>query len=97
MGQVNDRESPSYRLMEKLEALGATVSYHDPYIPTIRPTREFPQFAGRKSSEINNGYDLIIIATPHDAFREINFESFRLPVVDTRNVVVTKGMMYYPA
>ena len=74
----DDRESPSYRLMEKLEALGARVSYHDPYIPEIKLTREFPQFAGRKSSDISNGYDLMIIATPHDDFKNINFDSFHL-------------------
>ena len=28
----DDRESPSYRLLEKLEEMGAVVSYNDPYI-----------------------------------------------------------------
>lgn len=93
----DDRESPSYRLMEKLETLGAEVSYHDPYIPVIKLTREFPQFAGRKSSEINNGFDLIIIATSHDDFKEINFHSFQVPVVDTRNIIRTKGTLHYSA
>ena len=32
----DDRESPSYRLMEKLEEMGAIVSYNDPYIPAIK-------------------------------------------------------------
>ena len=36
----DDRESPSYFLMEKLEANGAIVDYNDPYIPVIRLTRE---------------------------------------------------------
>ena len=35
----DERESPSYRLMEKLESFGADVSYNDPFIPTIRLTR----------------------------------------------------------
>ncbi|MDD5169326.1 MAG: nucleotide sugar dehydrogenase, partial [Syntrophales bacterium] len=48
----DDRESPSYHLMEKLEALGATVSYNAPYIPAIKLKREFPKFAGRKSEKI---------------------------------------------
>ena len=93
----DDRESPSYRLMEKLEALGATVSYHDPYIPMIRLTREFPQFAGRRSSGIDNGYDLIVIATPHDDFKEIDFDSLQVPVVDTRNVIKGKNKLCYSA
>lgn len=93
----DDRESPSYRLMEKLEALGAAVSYHDPYIPMIRLTREFPQFAGRRSCEIDNGYDLIVIATPHDDFKEIDFDSLQVPVVDTRNVIKGKNKLCYSA
>lgn len=93
----DDRESPSYRLMEKLEGLGARVSYHDPYIPVIRTTREFPQFAGRKSAEINNNFDLMIIATAHDDFRDIDFASLGMPVVDTRNILRKKSGLCYPA
>lgn len=93
----DDRESPSYRLMEKLEGLGATVSYHDPYIPVIKTTREFPQFAGRKSAEINSNYDLVIIATAHDDFRDIDFASLGMPVVDTRNILQKKSSLCYPA
>ncbi|MHB8108697.1 MAG: nucleotide sugar dehydrogenase [Syntrophorhabdaceae bacterium] len=93
----DDRESPSYRLMEKLETLGAKVFYHDPFIPVIKLTREFPQFAGKKSSAINNGYDLIIIATAHDDFRDIAFDSFKMPIVDTRNIINKKNDLYYQA
>lgn len=93
----DDRESPSYRLMEKLETLGAVVSYHDPYIPMIRLTREFPQFAGRRSSEIGNGYDLMIIATAHDDFKNIEFDSLHVPIVDTRNMIKEKSKLYYSA
>jgi len=48
----DDRESPSYKLIEKFEALGAQVFYHDPYIPVIPKTREHAIYAGRKSSYI---------------------------------------------
>jgi UDP-N-acetyl-D-glucosamine dehydrogenase len=43
------RESPSLKLMELLEERGASVEYHDPYIPEIPITREHAVFAGRKS------------------------------------------------
>ena len=49
----DDRESPSYRLMEKLEDLGASVDYNDPYIPVIKPSREYSKFAGRASVPLN--------------------------------------------
>jgi len=93
----DDRESPSYRLMEKLEGLGASVSFNDPYIPVIRHTREFPHYAGRKSSKISGKYDLILIATPHDVYKKIDFESFGIPVVDTRAIVKKKGKWIYRA
>jgi UDP-N-acetyl-D-glucosamine dehydrogenase len=83
----DDRESPSYRLMEKLEALGAEVAYNDPYIPEIRLTREFPQYAGRQSVEISGKYDLILIATAHEEYRHLDLCSFDIPIVDTRRLL----------
>ena len=93
----DDRESPSYRLMEKLEEMGAKVDYNDPYIPVIKKTREFPQFAGRKSVPVSDKYDLIIIVTPHDDYKAINFKSLGIPVVDTRNVIKEKIDLCYSA
>ena len=45
----DERESPSYRLMDLLKERGAEVAYHDPYVPVIRPTREHPHWAGTRS------------------------------------------------
>jgi len=83
----DDRESPSYRLMEKLEALGAQVDYNDPYLPVIRQKREFPQFEGKKSVELSGEFDLLVIATAHEQYRQIDFKSLRMTVVDTRHLV----------
>ncbi|OPL16776.1 MAG: UDP-N-acetyl-D-glucosamine dehydrogenase [delta proteobacterium MLS_D] len=93
----DDRESPSYHLMEKLENLGAVVCYHDPFIPEIRPSRRFSKFAGRQSVEPGPGYDLILVATPHDVFKTVDFASFGVPVVDTRNIVSGDGPWLYGA
>jgi len=82
----DDRESPSYHLMEKLEEKGATVSYNDPFVPVIRPSREFAKYAGRKSVPVGEGYDLLLVATPHDVYRSMDLTAFRTPVVDTRHV-----------
>ena len=83
----DDRESPSYHLIEKLEEKGAEVSYHDPHVPVIRPSREYARYAGRKSVPVTTGYDLILVSTAHDAFQSIDFASLKTPVVDTRNLV----------
>lgn len=93
----DDRESPSYRLMEKLEEMGAIVSYNDPYIPAIKLTREYAKFAGRKSVEITKDYDIILIATAHDEYLKIDFTSFGIPVIDTRNVIKKKNDLVYSA
>ncbi len=83
----DDRESPSYHLMEKLEERGAVISYNDPYIPVIRPSREFSKFAGRKSVPVTKGYDLFLVATAHDEYKKMDFGPFDTPIVDTRHVV----------
>jgi UDP-N-acetyl-D-glucosamine dehydrogenase len=93
----DDRESPSYRLMEKLEGLGAQVAYNDPYIPVIGKTRRFPQFAGRRSVPVKGGFDLILIATAHDEYKTIDFRSFGIPVVDTRHIARKKFKLLYRA
>jgi UDP-N-acetyl-D-glucosamine dehydrogenase len=93
----DDRESPSYRLMEKLEELGALVEYNDPYIPVIRPSREYAGFAGRKSVPVGGSFDLILIATAHDEYGSIDFGRFGIPVVDTRHLVREKADWLYQA
>ncbi|NDV63053.1 nucleotide sugar dehydrogenase [Puniceicoccales bacterium CK1056] len=93
----DDRESPSYVLMEKLEARGAIVDYNDPYVPEIKLTREHPHFAGRKSVEISDEYDCILLATNHEAYKAVDFSGFRCPVVDTRNWIHDKPQKYLKA
>jgi UDP-N-acetyl-D-glucosamine dehydrogenase len=93
----DERESPSYRLIEKLEAFGAIVSYNDPHIPVIRMTRGFARYAGRKSVPITDSYDLIIISTAHDEYKSFDFETLTIPILDTRHVVRNNTRMVYRA
>jgi UDP-N-acetyl-D-glucosamine dehydrogenase len=84
----DDRESPTYKLIEKFEALGALVSYHDPHVPVIPMTREHAEYAGRKSvASITPDYDLIVLATGHDEYKTFDFSTYPIPLVDTRNAV----------
>src|SRR5690606_26592152 len=63
------RESPSFTLMDHLTAQGAEVSYYDPYIPQIGPTREHAHWTGTTSvawtKEALAGFDAALIATDH--------------------------------
>jgi UDP-N-acetyl-D-glucosamine dehydrogenase len=83
--------------MEKLEEAGAIVDYNDPYIPVIHKTREHAKYAGRRSVPITGDYDLLLIATAHDAYRSRDLLSYGIPVVDTRNVVRGNGRIIYRA
>lgn len=93
----DDRESPSYVLMKKLEGKGAVVSYNDPHVPEIKLTREHPEFAGRKSVAITDDYDCILVATHHAEYGEYDFSNFTAPIVDTRNCVAKRPTKYYKA
>ena len=93
----DDRESPSYVLMEKLELQGAKVDYNDPHIPVIRQTREHSRYVGRTSQPISGAYDLILIATAHDEYRSYAFDKLHIPVVDTRHCVQALPIHYYNA
>ncbi len=87
----DERESPSYALMNLLAERGAEVAYYDPYVPVIKPTREHPQFAGRKSVEWNRAtienFDVVLIATNHSLVNYHELGEWSRCIVDTRNAM----------
>lgn len=90
------RESPSLKLIELMEARGAHVDYHDPFIPVIPPTREHAALAGRTSVALDAqtlaGYDAVLIATDHDAVDYRLVVDAAKVVVDTRNACARAGI-----
>ncbi|AMJ61026.1 nucleotide sugar dehydrogenase [Bosea sp. PAMC 26642] len=90
------RESPSLKLIELIEKRGATTTYHDPHIPTIRPTREHAGLTGRQSqpltAETLADYDAVLIATDHDDVDYSLVVCHARLVVDTRNVCARNGL-----
>ena len=89
----DDRESPSYVLLNLLKERGADVSYYDPYVPVIRPTREHPHWAGTRSVNWDRktleGFDAVIIATHHQAVNYRELGEWASCIVDTRNAMAT--------
>ncbi len=87
----DERESPSYALMELLEGRGAKVAYHDPYVPVTKPTREHGHWAGTTSVEWNQAtiaaFDLVLIATNHSSFNYQELAAWAACIVDTRNAM----------
>jgi UDP-N-acetyl-D-glucosamine dehydrogenase len=87
----DDRESASYRLLDKLRERGADVAYHDPYVPVIGPTREHAHWAGTKSVTWDRdtvaGFDAVVIATAHKAVSYDELAEWAQCIVDTRNTM----------
>jgi len=87
----DDRESPSYVLLDLLKARGAEVAYHDPYVPTIHMTREHPHWVGTRSvgwnRETLQSFDVVIIATNHQAVNYQELADWASCIVDTRNAM----------
>jgi UDP-N-acetyl-D-glucosamine dehydrogenase len=85
------RESPTFDLMDGLQALGAKVDYHDPHIPVITPTREHAAWTGKESVSwqmcFEGDYDAIIIATHHDSFDLQRLVDHADLIIDTRNAL----------
>lgn len=86
------RESPTFVLMGLLEKRGAKVSYYDPHIPVIGPTREHAHYAGMKSvewkREVISKFDLALIATAHKDVKYRELAEWCDCIVDTRNALM---------
>ncbi len=87
----DDRESPSYVLMEMLKQRGADVSYYDTYVPVIKLTREHSQWAGTESVEwskdVISSYDCVLISTAHKCVDYRELAEWAPLIVDTRNAM----------
>ncbi|HJR54085.1 MAG TPA: nucleotide sugar dehydrogenase [Gemmatimonadota bacterium] len=88
----DDRESPSYRLMDLLDERGAEVAYHDPHVPVIHPSREHGHWAGLESvpwdRETIESQDAVVISTDHSAVDYPRLAEWARLIVDTRNAMV---------
>ncbi len=93
----DDRESPSYAIIQSLEKRGAIVSYNDPHVPVIREGRSNHWIAGRECVPISDDFDAMIVCTSHREYSEIDFSSSQIPVIDCRNAISQRPPMYYQA
>ncbi len=85
----DDRESPSYEILELLRDAGAEVAYCDPLFPRAHRTRKHDLGLSTVplSRESFASYDAIVVSTAHELFKKRElFEHARL-VVDTRNAI----------
>jgi UDP-N-acetyl-D-glucosamine dehydrogenase len=93
--EVDDlRESPALVLLKQLEAKGARVAYHDPYIPVLPQTRDHGDIAGRDSQPMTSEYDCFVLVTAHRCFDSDSILSWKVPVVDTRRKLPVHPLVF---
>lgn len=89
------RESPGLLIFERLRQQGATVTFHDPHVAVIPPTREHAALAGERSVALDaaalSAADAVLIVTDHDAVDWGAVAEHARLVVDTRNVMARRG------
>jgi UDP-N-acetyl-D-glucosamine dehydrogenase len=92
----DDRESPSYKLMELLTERGADICYNDPHIPTLRPVRKynFGLTSTLLTEENLRQSDCVLIVTDHDAYDYDFILHHASLIVDTKNVFADR--LKYP-
>src|SRR5438132_8524171 len=89
----DDRESPSFELIELLQERGAVVAYCDPYVPQARRGRkhDLGLTSVPCSDERFARYDAILVSTAHSQFRDPSLYRNVKLAVDTRNIIPTNG------
>jgi UDP-N-acetyl-D-glucosamine dehydrogenase len=90
----DDRESPSFEIIERLRAAGAEVAYCDPYIPVARAGREHD--IGLSSVPCTAAefarHDLLLVSTAHSEFKDKALYANAKLVLDTRNLLAPLGL-----
>ena len=84
------RESPAFVLLDRLLAMGATASYHDPHVPRVPETRSWSNLRGMESVNLDTdtlaAADAVVVVTAH---RAVDYElvARHAPLIlDTRGV-----------
>ena len=89
----DDRESPSFEIIELLRDAGAEVSYCDPYIPESKPKREHDLGLASVPCTADEfaRYDAVVVSTAHSDFKDKALFARTKLVVDTRNLMAPLG------
>jgi UDP-N-acetyl-D-glucosamine dehydrogenase len=82
------RESPAVELMELLKQRGASVEYSDPHVPVFPRMRKhrFDLASVVLTDESVASYDMVLLATDHDAFDYQMIQTHARLIIDTRGV-----------
>jgi UDP-N-acetyl-D-glucosamine dehydrogenase len=84
------RESPALDVLKLLEADGAEVTYHDPYVPEWKGDGVIRE-SQALTDELLNGADAVVILTDHTDFDYAWILEQAQVLVDTRHALVAAG------
>src|SRR5262249_61202916 len=86
------RESPALDVISLLRARGSEVSYHAPYIPSVRMGEDDRGIAPADAPILRSvpfekldGYDAVVVVTDHSSFDYERLAREARLIVDTRN------------
>jgi UDP-N-acetyl-D-glucosamine dehydrogenase len=85
----DDRESPSYEIIELLKDAGAVVDYCDPFFARAHKTRKYDLGLASipVSAKAFAGYDAVVVSTAHDQFKDPALYAGVKLIIDTRNAL----------
>ena len=88
---INDtRETPAFKIMRRLDDMGAKISYHDPFVPEIKQTRQWPEAPVLKSQPLTEknitAKDAIMIITDHTPVDYKLIAKHAKLIIDSRGV-----------
>lgn len=81
------RESPALDIIQLLIERGAQVSYHDPYVPSLRLEHDKRMESVALSAEWLQSADCVVIVTDHTAYDFAWIAEHSRLIVDTRNAM----------
>jgi len=84
------RESPAYQIIPRLIDMGAQIAYHDPFVPAILPSRNWPKPLALKSQPLTSkaiaSWDAVLIITDHTSVDYELIAKHAKLIIDSRGV-----------
>ena len=81
------RESPALRVIERLEARGAEVSYYDPWVPRCQHKEEVKESIPDLSAEAIASADIVLVACAHTNVDYALVQRHARAVLDAKNAM----------
>ena len=85
------RESPAFAFVDSMLQLGASVSYHDPYIAVAPAMRSWPELPVMRSVDLDasvlEGADVVVLITAHELVDYGLVQRHAKLIVDTRGTI----------